>query len=277
MSVSPSHLFKKATAAEPVGSYRRRMPVSLERVLENALDWEHLPWLHSSSFRSIKLESHDRWHWRARAQMVGIENPTQLELRLHSDRMGWTTRTIDGPGTGTTIDTRVVLHGERDLEVVIKFFVAASVSQSEKLKIGKSYIELYRRLYDEDEFMMTTRQRHFDDLAPGADSFDLGPADTLEARLPFVVNTTRGRFRILEHAGRLLVHSAVCPHRLGPLEDCALEGSPGAPELACPWHGYRFDIATGLSSDGRPYRLARAPHARTGEDGRVRLVWPGGD
>ena len=277
MSVSPSHLPGKADALEPAGTYRRRMPVSLERMLENALDWEHLPWLHSSSFRSIKLESHDRWHWRARAQMVGIENPTQLELRLHSDRMGWTTRTIDGPGTGTTIDTRVVLHGERDLEVVVKFFIAERVGIREKIEIGKSYIELYEHLYDEDESMMTTRQRRFDGLPPAADSCDLGPADSLDARLPLVVNTSRGRFRVLEHAGRLLVHSAVCPHRLGPLEDCALKGSPGAPEVACPWHGYRFDVATGLSSEGRRYRLAPAPQVRTGDNGRVRLVWPAGD
>ena len=123
----------------------------------------------------------------------------------------------------------------------------------------------------------TARQRRFDGLPPAADSCDLGPADSLDARLPLVVNTSRGRFRVLEHAGRLLVHSAVCPHRLGPLEDCALKGSPGAPEVACPWHGYRFDVATGLSSEGRRYRLAPAPQVRTGDNGRVRLVWPAGD
>ena len=33
-----------------VGSYRRRLPVSLVRMYENALDWEHLPHLHESSF-----------------------------------------------------------------------------------------------------------------------------------------------------------------------------------------------------------------------------------
>jgi hypothetical protein len=36
-----------------VGSYRRRLPVSLDRMYENALDWQHLPHLHSSSFGSI--------------------------------------------------------------------------------------------------------------------------------------------------------------------------------------------------------------------------------
>jgi hypothetical protein len=31
------------------------MPVNLDRMFENALDWEHLPALHSSSFRSVEL------------------------------------------------------------------------------------------------------------------------------------------------------------------------------------------------------------------------------
>ena len=39
-----------------VGSYQRRMPVSLDRMYENALDWAHLPFLHQSSFASIELK-----------------------------------------------------------------------------------------------------------------------------------------------------------------------------------------------------------------------------
>lgn len=33
-----------------VGSYKRRMKVSIDRMYENALDWEHLPFPHNSSF-----------------------------------------------------------------------------------------------------------------------------------------------------------------------------------------------------------------------------------
>ncbi len=38
-----------------VGFYRRTIRASLSRVWENVLDWEHLPWLHRSSFSDIKL------------------------------------------------------------------------------------------------------------------------------------------------------------------------------------------------------------------------------
>ena len=37
-----------------VGVYERSLPVSAERVWENVRDWEHLPWLHASSFSSIE-------------------------------------------------------------------------------------------------------------------------------------------------------------------------------------------------------------------------------
>ena len=30
-----------------VGTYKRTLPVSLDRMYENALDWEHLPYVHS--------------------------------------------------------------------------------------------------------------------------------------------------------------------------------------------------------------------------------------
>ena len=49
-----------------VGSYRRRLPVSLDRMYENALDWQHLPFQHSSSFSAIDCLDYGGWGWRAR-------------------------------------------------------------------------------------------------------------------------------------------------------------------------------------------------------------------
>ena len=57
-----------------VAVYERSLPVSLERIWENVLDWEHLPWLHRDSFASIEPEQTAPGGWRAR---IGI----RIELR----------------------------------------------------------------------------------------------------------------------------------------------------------------------------------------------------
>ncbi len=44
--------------------------------------------------------------------------------------------------------------------------------------------------------------------------------------------------------GVLHAIDAVCPHRGGPLDEADLEDGR---IIACPWHGWRFDITTGLS------------------------------
>ena len=36
-----------------LGNYVRRLPVNMARMMENAHDWEHLPYVHASSFASI--------------------------------------------------------------------------------------------------------------------------------------------------------------------------------------------------------------------------------
>ena len=65
--------------------------------------------------------------------------------------------------------------------------------------------------------------------------------------------------------GEIVAHSTICPHWRGPLDACL----PQLGILRCPWHGYRFDLRTGLSADGHSYRLAPAARvdldATTGE------------
>ncbi len=45
-------------------------------------------------------------------------------------------------------------------------------------------------------------------------------------------------------AGQLYAVSGTCPHREGPLG----EGRLVRDELACPWHGFRFDPRTGRAT-----------------------------
>jgi nitrite reductase/ring-hydroxylating ferredoxin subunit len=42
--------------------------------------------------------------------------------------------------------------------------------------------------------------------------------------------------------GRFYAVSALCPHEDGPLADGWLEGDT----VVCPWHGFDFDVATGV-------------------------------
>jgi nitrite reductase (NADH) small subunit len=43
-------------------------------------------------------------------------------------------------------------------------------------------------------------------------------------------------------AGRFYACSAVCPHEDGPLAEGWLEGT----SVVCPWHGFDFDLTTGV-------------------------------
>ena len=116
---------------------------------------------------------------------------------------------------------------------------------------------LYALLWDQDESMMERREGQLAarPAAAPAGSLPLGPLAALRARLPLAVEVGGRGFRVVELGGELLAHATECPHRLGPLEHAALEEGC----LRCPWHGYRFDLRSGRSADGRRLRLAPAP------------------
>ncbi len=44
-------------------------------------------------------------------------------------------------------------------------------------------------------------------------------------------------------AGKFYAVDNICPHRGGPLGEGVLEGNV----VTCPWHGWRFDVCTGVS------------------------------
>lgn len=96
-----------------VGTFRRSLGASVERLLENALDWEHLPWLHSSSFSSIDCDDAGKWGWRATAGLVVERSHVALELLIDAERAIWVTRTLDGVGAGTEIWSKAVSTGQR--------------------------------------------------------------------------------------------------------------------------------------------------------------------
>jgi nitrite reductase/ring-hydroxylating ferredoxin subunit len=258
-----------------VAVYRRTVRASLERVWENVHDWEHLPWLHRSSFRSIEHLESGPWGWRARVGLhpEDVGRSLEIELRVDDDRDRYVTRTLSGAGAGTEIWTSLVPRSEGETDIKVEFHVP-DLSPDMVEPMGQGYRKLYEQLWDEDEVMMRRREaelcarRERSRKDPAAQ--DLGPVDALRSRLPLLVEGRAGRFRIVDVDGTLRAHAAVCPHQLGPLEE--VEVVDGV--VTCPWHGYRFDVSSGASCDGRRLKLPPAPRVEIGDDSKVRLVWP---
>jgi nitrite reductase/ring-hydroxylating ferredoxin subunit len=245
-----------------VGTYRRVLPVSLERMYENTLDWEHLPHVHSGTFASIDCEQAGAWGWRARAVDASGRAFT-LELRLDRECRRWITRTLAGTNAGSEIWTHAFPIAPRRTDIVVDFFVP-DVAADDRERVGAAYGRLYRRLYDEDVAMMTERQRQIElriETQRDGAALSLGRIDALSVPLPVEFD---GRAYIVAR-GRsgLIAHSARCPHQLGPLE-AAVGGI-----VRCPWHGYRFDAESGECLTGQPCRLPPSPRVSV----RGGIVW----
>ena len=202
----------------PVGRYVRDLRADRDRLIENALDWEHLPHLHSGSFTSIKLVRADAAGWEAEAALEGGE-AIAIELRL--DQRGWVTRTRHGGRLASEIRTLAEATGPETSRVTVDFLVAG-VSEPRREAVGDFYLRLYERLYDEDERMMMAHARLLRDGRPtGTRTVTLADGST--------------------HAVPL-----ACPHRGLPLE-----GEPDADGIVtCPWHGYRYDVRSGRCRPG---------------------------
>ena len=258
-----------------VAVYQRTVAASLERVWENVRDWEHLPWLHRSSFRSIECVDSGAWGWRARVGLQAASTGSEIliELRIEPERLRYVTRTLEGAGRGTEIWTRLDPVDDARTDIAVEFQLP-DVAPEAADSLGAVFTRLYTGLWDEDEAMMRRRAAELSsrparaDVVPGAVA--LGSLGQLRARLPLRVEYAGRRFRVVEIDGTLLAHATVCAHALGPLD--AAEVEDGC--VRCPWHGYRFDVRTGRSADGRGLRLATAPRVVVdAESGQVQL-WP---
>lgn len=272
------------TGLTHVGTYRREVNASIERVWENALDWEHLPWLHSSSFTAIDVLERSPAHWRA-ALTVGGVMPHRLVVELRTDRprLAYLTRTLEGFGTGTEIRTQLQRVHDRTTRIAVGFHVAGTARLVAPLAAAR-YTQLYTRLWDEDERMMQRRQAMLDedDARKGRRSepsaagnaarrtTTLGPVAALRARLPLVVDTEHGAVRIIDVESNLVAYRTRCPHLGGPLDEATVVDGV----VTCPWHGYRFDVRSGAPVGAHACRLLAAPRVEVDPtSGQAALVW----
>jgi nitrite reductase (NADH) small subunit len=97
-----------------------------------------------------------------------------------------------------------------------------------------------------------------------------------------IVLVNRREIGLVHWHGQLYALRNLCPHQLGPLCRGLLRprlmsagGAEGLrvdedmPVLACPWHGWEFEVKTGMSLAGHPYRVGTYPVKV--EDGRVKI------
>jgi nitrite reductase/ring-hydroxylating ferredoxin subunit len=259
------HPADPASRVPHVGTYRRVLPVALERLYENAIDWAHLPHLHRMSFVAISCLDAGPWGFRAAITGSGGEEAT-IELRLDRRLRRWITRTLAGRNAGAEVWTHAFPIEPRRTDIVVDFFVPG-VEPPARDRVGAAFAALYERLYDEDVAMMVERQRQLDRRIDSADApaaIDLGPMDQLT--FPLLARYRGHDMWVVPVAGKLRAYAAQCPHQLGPLPDApAADGT-----VTCPWHGYRFDVTSRECLTGAPCGLAPAP-AVTLENGRVWL------
>lgn len=255
-----------ARAGGPVGhlgTLRQVLPVSVDRLFENALDWEHLPWVHGSSFTSIeKIEAGD-WGWRVHAGMTngGAHEVVELELRLEREHRRWITTTLSGSAAGSEIWTHVSPVADRSTSVVVDFF-APGLPKERVEYAGRTLQHLYRRLYDEDVLLMLDRQAAVDEHehreAVTPMRLVLGTEAEIRSSLPYTFECFGRSWRVVEVDTTLVAHAGRCPHQLGSLLDAAIHQG----EIVCPWHGYRFDLSSGACVSGARCRLEPPPRIR---------------
>src|SRR5262245_32846612 len=142
-----------------VATYRRTLHVSLERVWENVLDWEHLPWLHRSAFAAAELIEHTAEMWRAWVTLASAERGKRALIEITTDmpNLRYWSRTRDGQGAGSEVLTMLAPVGERTTNIIVEFRTPPRPTEKAQA-VGKAYLQLYQRLWDEDERMMMRKQ-----------------------------------------------------------------------------------------------------------------------
>ena len=84
-----------------------------------------------------------------------------------------------------------------------------------------------------------------------------------------VVQVKEHAIAIFRHGGTLYAIENTCPHQGGPLGEGYLEANG---VVSCPWHGWTFDLKTGVSPLDRDVRVGSYPVSV--EDGQIVVTLP---
>lgn len=245
-----------------LGNYARRLPSNLQRMMENAYDWEHLPHIHETSFSSIELIEEGKWGWRAKVELPGDGGVQLIDLLVDLPRNYWATTVIDGIGQGTEIHTQAKEISSDEIEVDVRFYIPEAPDTEETAQFLLQYLsDQYRQLYDEDSGLMTGRQKALEDRqrwigSKPREDILIGSVSELDKNKPITVETGDWRYVVRFWQGRWIAHSAICPHLLGPLSEGEIDENG---DITCPWHGYRFNALTGENRSEKCKALSPAP------------------
>ena len=207
-----------------VGQLTRDLGASAARAIEDELDWEHLPYVHSSTFSAVgHVHSADRTGWEAD---VVLADGTSLRMRvtLDEDRMGYTNATYSDDVENGRAVARLEATGKDSCRMSLRFFVPET-PRMDAAASGAFYVGLFNRLIDEDEPKMIYR----------AAALKAGAA------------AHKARRSVKLPDGSQHEVPLVCPHQGLPLN----AGPDAAGIIQCPWHGYRFDARTGACVSGQ--------------------------
>ena len=236
-------------------TYERVIAAPIDRVWENVLDWEHLPWLHKTSFDYVELDDGGEWGWRT---WSNPEHTGHVEL-TRADEKSYVARTYNGDAQISEIWTTVTAAGE-NTKIDIEFHFP-DVKPESVDKLHDAILTLYTRLWDEDEAMMVERHRRLQEQRATENEINLGDESVIRQKLErgetVVFQLARREYQIRDISGELIAHSAICPHLLGPLTgDMTDTGN-----LICPWHGYQFEITSGtcVSPQAASCKLSPSP------------------
>ncbi|MGE0821337.1 MAG: hypothetical protein AB7G75_24465 [Candidatus Binatia bacterium] len=142
-----------------VATYRRTIYASLERIWENVLDWEHLPWLHRSAFAAVEVQGQTPEGWRAWVTLAPAHKGRKALIEIETDtaNLRYWSRTLAGQGMGSEVLTSLIPLEANLTDVAVEFYMA-DVPLEKVTAAGEAYLRFYTRLWDEDERMMRRRQ-----------------------------------------------------------------------------------------------------------------------
>ena len=89
-----------------------------------------------------------------------------------------------------------------------------------------------------------------------------GSAAAVRAGQPTRANIDGCRIALFAVGYDIVAMQGRCPHAAGPLHDGEVEGTI----LTCPWHGWTFDLRTGVCDEDPGLTLTRYPVRIDGDD-----------